>query len=39
MGNGVVALDYDHDEAVIIISDAFPPSPVNKAGERGFTAY
>jgi hypothetical protein len=39
MGKGVVALDYDHDEAAVIISDALPPSPVNKAGERGFTAY
>jgi hypothetical protein len=38
-GGGVIALDFDHDDAAIIISDALPPSPVNKAGERGFTAF
>jgi hypothetical protein len=39
MGKGIVALDYDHDDAAVIISDALPSSPVNKAGERGFTAF
>jgi hypothetical protein len=39
MGKGIVALDYDHDDAAVIIADALPPSPVNKAGERGFTAF
>ena len=39
MGGGVVALDYDHDDAALIISEVFPPSPVNKAGERGWTAF
>jgi bifunctional DNA primase/polymerase-like protein/AAA domain-containing protein len=39
MGKSIVALDYDHDDAAVIISDRFPPSPVNKAGERGFTAF
>jgi hypothetical protein len=39
MGGGVVALDYDHDDAALIISEVFPPSPVNKVGERGWTAF
>jgi len=39
MGKGVVALDFDHDDAAVIIADALPPTPVNKAGERGFTAF
>jgi hypothetical protein len=39
MGKGVVALDYDHDDAAVIIADALPPTLVNKAGERGFTAF
>ena len=39
MGKGVVALDFDHDDAAVIISDALPPTAVNKAGERGFTAF
>jgi hypothetical protein len=30
MGKGVVAFDYDHDDAALIISEAFPPSQVNK---------
>ena len=29
MGKGVIALDYDNDDAALIISDALPPSPVN----------
>jgi hypothetical protein len=37
--NGLVALDYDHDEAALIISEAFPASPVNKAGKTAFTAF
>jgi Bifunctional DNA primase/polymerase, N-terminal len=39
MGKGIVALDYDHDDAAVIIADELPPSPVNKTGERGFTAF
>ena len=35
MGKGIVAFDYDHDDAAVFISDALPASPVNKAGERG----
>ena len=38
LGKGLVALDYDHDEAALIISAAFPDTPVNKAGQRGWTA-
>jgi hypothetical protein len=37
LGKGLVALDYDHDEAALIISAAFPDTPVNKAGQRGWT--
>jgi hypothetical protein len=32
-------LDFDHDDAALIISEAFPPSSVNKVGERGWTAF
>jgi hypothetical protein len=39
MGGAVVALDYDHDDAALIICEAFPDSPVNKVGERGWTAF
>jgi hypothetical protein len=39
MGKGIVAFDYDHDDAALVISDAFPPSPVNKAGRRAYTAF
>ena len=39
MGGTVVGLDFDHDDAALIISEVFPPSPVNKVGERGWTAF
>jgi AAA domain/Bifunctional DNA primase/polymerase, N-terminal len=39
MGGAVVGLDYDHDDAALIISELFPPSKVNKVGERGWTAF
>jgi hypothetical protein len=39
LGGGVVAFDYDHDDAALTISEVFPASPVNKAGRRGFTAF
>jgi hypothetical protein len=39
MGKGVIALDFDDDDAALIISEAFPPSQVNKAGARAFTAF
>jgi hypothetical protein len=39
LGKGLVGLDYDHDEAALIISDALPDTPVNKAGQRGWTAF
>jgi hypothetical protein len=37
--SGVVALDYDDEEAAPIISEAFEASPVNKAGQRGWTSF
>jgi hypothetical protein len=39
MGQGIVAFDYDHDDAALIISDVFPSTPVNKAGQRAFTSF
>jgi hypothetical protein len=36
-GNGLVALDYDDDEAALKISEVLPSS-VNKAGKRAFTS-
>src|SRR5215469_12264605 len=36
---GIVAFDYDDEEAVLIISEVFDTSPVNKAGQRGWTAF
>src|SRR5262245_44065706 len=38
-GGGLVAIDYDDDDAALRISECFPPSPVNKEGSRGFTAF
>jgi hypothetical protein len=38
-GNGIVALDYDDTDAALIISEAFPGTPVNKEGQRGWTAF
>jgi hypothetical protein len=38
-GNGIVALDYDDNDAALIISEAFPNTPVNKEGQRGWTAF
>jgi hypothetical protein len=39
MGKNVVGLDYDHDDAALIISEVFPSSPVCKVGHRGWTAF
>jgi hypothetical protein len=39
MGGAIVGLDYDHDDAALIISEVFPDSPVNKVGERGWTSF
>jgi Bifunctional DNA primase/polymerase, N-terminal len=36
---GLVALDYDDDEAALRLSSLFPESPVNKVGQRGWTAF
>ena len=33
-GSGLVALDYDDDEAALSISPHFRESPVNKAGQK-----
>jgi len=38
-GKGFVALDLDDDEAALKISAEFPDSPVNKVGQRGWTAF
>jgi hypothetical protein len=38
-GDGLVALDYDCDEASLIISEAFEPTPVNKSGQKAWTAF
>jgi hypothetical protein len=38
-GGGLVALDYDDEEAALAISEAFDPSPVNKAGQRAWTPF
>ena len=39
MGKSIVGLDYDHDDAALIICEVFPPAPVCKVGERGWTAF
>jgi AAA domain/Bifunctional DNA primase/polymerase, N-terminal len=39
LGAGIVALDYDNDDAAVLISDVMPASPVNKEGQIGFTAF
>jgi hypothetical protein len=38
-GNGVVAFDFDDEEAALAISEVFDPSPVNKAGQRAWTPF
>ena len=38
-GRGLVAFDYDEEEAALVISEAFDPSPVNKAGQRAWTPF
>ena len=38
LGDGIVAFDYDDDDAALTISEAFDPSPVCKVGQRGWTA-
>ena len=38
-GNGLVAFDYDDDEAALSISPHFPESPVNKAGQTAWTGF
>jgi hypothetical protein len=38
-GGGLVAFDYDDEEAALTISEAFEPSPVNKAGQRAWTPF
>jgi hypothetical protein len=38
-GNGLVAFDYDDEEAALAISEAFDASPVNKAGQRAWTPF
>jgi hypothetical protein len=38
-GGGLVAFDYDDEEAALAICEAFDPSPVNKAGQRAWTPF
>src|SRR5262249_22628719 len=38
-GNGLIAIDYDDDDAALRASEALGDSPVNKAGKRGWTAF
>jgi AAA domain/Bifunctional DNA primase/polymerase, N-terminal len=38
-GDGVVAFDYDDEDAALIIAEVFPSSSVNKEGQRGFTPF
>jgi AAA domain-containing protein/bifunctional DNA primase/polymerase-like protein len=38
-GNGLVAFDFDDEDAALAISEAFDPSPVNKAGRRAWTPF
>jgi hypothetical protein len=38
-GNGLVAFDYDDEEAALKIAEVFQPSPVNKAGQRAWTPF
>jgi hypothetical protein len=38
-GGGLVAFDYDDEDAALTISEAFEPSPVNKAGKRAWTPF
>ena len=38
-GGGLVAFDFDDEEAALAISEAFESSPVNKAGQRAWTPF
>src|SRR5262249_44799710 len=38
-GDGLIAFDFDDDEAALIISEVFDPTPVNKSGQKGWTAF
>ena len=38
-GGGLVAFDYDDETAALAISEVFPTSPVNKAGQRAWTPF
>src|SRR5262249_59649609 len=38
-GGGIVALDYDDEEAALRVSEAMGDSHVNKAGRTGGTAF
>jgi hypothetical protein len=38
-GGGLVAFDYDDEDAALEISEAFDLSPVNKAGQRAWTPF
>src|SRR5262249_3265109 len=37
--NGIIGLDFDDDDAALIISDVLPEPLVCKVGERGWTAF
>jgi hypothetical protein len=39
VGNGLVCVDFDHDEHALILSDVFGSSPVNKAGQTAWSGF
>jgi AAA domain/Bifunctional DNA primase/polymerase, N-terminal len=39
MGRGIVALDFDNEEAALRVSEALGGSPVNKAGATAWTEF
>ena len=39
MGAGIVALDYDNEEAALRVSEVMGDTPVNKAGVTAWTAF
>src|SRR5262245_25504877 len=38
-GNGLVAIDYDDDDAALKVSEALGGSPIGKAGKRAWTDF
>jgi hypothetical protein len=38
-GNGIVAIDYDDEDAALRVSEALGDSPVSKAGKTAWTSF